>query len=667
MGEVSKRHTYCTDDIINGSYSPPNSVIHYKHSSRRQKQARFGPYILGSTLGEGEFGKVKLGWSRNTSKNINLVPKHVAIKLIRRDNLSQTKGQEVKVYREINALKLLSHPNIVKLEEVLQNSKYIGIVLEYSSGGEFYKYIQRKKRIKEPRACSLFAQLVSGVNYIHTKGLVHRDLKLENLLLDKHENLIITDFGFVNEFSNNSKLMKTPCGSPCYAAPELVIFDKPYDSRKADIWSCGVILYAMLAGYLPWDDDPENPESGNIVKLYNYITKHPLKFPEYISPVPRDLLRRILISDPKKRITLKNILLHEWLKAHLPFLSITSEEWDKTMSSCEVFRPSKPERHQRPHSSCSTLSTDKRDSLIIDSTLLQLPAPPKESQLHVIATRSDASINSELQMMSNSKPKGKHTRSNSAASLALQAVVDAEKDLAIHLSNSSSAKKKAFVEKNVINETSLEEHQILKDITNQVTRLHNSNKIDRKLRPTSYHPGMYNAFDSGLISYGYSSKKTSDNEITLPNDYLTNLLYDTTQTLSAASSSSTVLPLRKSSMSKPTVDFQMVTGDLSKEKKNRRESFRHSGIIVDKIFSAVTEESEYGISSYSTSKSSDIGVISGATINSGTIRTIAPYQINLSRAEIPDQRKIVNSINLNNDRSKTKKLFDFIKRRSLRI
>lgn len=296
----------------------------------RKKPVTFGPYYVGSTLGEGEFGKVKLGWSKANGDSSNMVvSKQVAIKLIRREAIMKGSDKELKIYREINALKHLTHPNIVKLEEVLQNSKYIGIVLEYASGGEFYKYIQRKRRLKEPLACRLFAQLISGVYYMHCKGLVHRDLKLENLLLDKHGNLIITDFGFVNEFSKYNELMKTSCGSPCYAAPELVVSTRPYEARKADIWSCGIILFAMLAGYLPWDDDPQNPDGNDIAKLYQYIVSTSLKFPEYISPVARDLLRYMLVSNPAKRAALKVILKHEWLATHDTFLSITPEDWDQ--------------------------------------------------------------------------------------------------------------------------------------------------------------------------------------------------------------------------------------------------------------------------------------------------------------------------------------------------
>lgn len=259
----------------------------------------------------------------------------VAIKLIRKDTVPPNSNRETKVFREINALSILTHPNIVRLEEVIQNDKYIGIVLEYASGGELFDHIINHKYLKDNVACRLFSQLISGVHYLHSKGIVHRDLKLENLLLDKHKNIMISDFGFANSFQYSSDgsindLMSTSCGSPCYAAPELVISDSKYVGRKVDVWSCGVILYAMLAGYLPFDDDPENPDGSNITQLYKYITSTPLTFPEFVQPMPRDLLRKILVSDPLKRIDLNNVRSHAWLAPHAHFLSVTPEEWDRS-------------------------------------------------------------------------------------------------------------------------------------------------------------------------------------------------------------------------------------------------------------------------------------------------------------------------------------------------
>lgn len=236
-------------------------------SEKPKKETRFGDYILGQTLGEGEFGKVKMGWKRDGGVQ-------VAIKLIRRETLGNNPSRLPKIYREIAILRGLQHPNIVRLHEMVETERHIGIILEYASGGELFDYILQHRYLKDPAARRLFAQLVSGVGYLHKKGIVHRDLKLENLLLDRNRNIIITDFGFANTFNPNDELteeveyrlsdrefvkkmgleqvdssghrhgdlMQTSCGSPCYAAPELVVSDSLYTGRKVDVWSCGVIL-----------------------------------------------------------------------------------------------------------------------------------------------------------------------------------------------------------------------------------------------------------------------------------------------------------------------------------------------------------------------------------------------------------------------------------------
>jgi protein-serine/threonine kinase len=234
---------------------------------KTRKETRFGDYILGQTLGEGEFGKVKMGWKRDGGVQ-------VAIKLIRRETLGSNPSRLPKIYREIAILRGLQHPNIVRLHEMVETERHIGIILEYASGGELFDYILNHRYLKDNGARRLFAQLVSGVGYLHKKGIVHRDLKLENLLLDRNRNIIITDFGFANTFNPDDELdeeieynlgnkdfvkktgleqtdsnghrrgdlMQTSCGSPCYAAPELVVSDSLYTGRKVDVWSCGVIL-----------------------------------------------------------------------------------------------------------------------------------------------------------------------------------------------------------------------------------------------------------------------------------------------------------------------------------------------------------------------------------------------------------------------------------------
>ena len=265
---LSVVNNVAAEDIVQ---APPRSRQDYSTSSgsgsRSKKETKFGEYVLGQTLGEGEFGKVKLGW-----KELGRI--QVAIKLIRRETLNGNPSRLPKIYREVTILRGLEHPNIVKLHEMIETPQYIGIILEYASGGELFDYILNHRYLKDITARKLFAQLVSGVGYLHKKGIVHRDLKLENLLLDRSKNIVITDFGFANTFNPRDELedeieqnltdrswvkkrdlervydngfrrgdlMATSCGSPCYAAPELVVTDSLYTGRKVDVWSCGVIL-----------------------------------------------------------------------------------------------------------------------------------------------------------------------------------------------------------------------------------------------------------------------------------------------------------------------------------------------------------------------------------------------------------------------------------------
>lgn len=254
-----------------GGRAGPKSRQEHLRNAPARKETKFGEYILGQTLGEGEFGKVKMGWKKEGGVQ-------VAIKLIRRETLGHNPNRLPKIYREIAILRELQHPNIVRLHEMVETERHIGIILEYASGGELFDYILNHRYLKDNAARRLFAQLVSGVGYLHKKGIVHRDLKLENLLLDRNRNIIITDFGFANTFNPNDELgeevefnlsnkdfvhksgleqiqqdghrrgdlMQTSCGSPCYAAPELVVSDSLYTGRKVDVWSCGVILVSHV-------------------------------------------------------------------------------------------------------------------------------------------------------------------------------------------------------------------------------------------------------------------------------------------------------------------------------------------------------------------------------------------------------------------------------------
>jgi protein-serine/threonine kinase len=257
-----------SEGVDDGGRGGGRSRQDHSKSENSAKRSKFGNYILGQTLGEGEFGKVKMGWKRDSTVE-------VAIKLIRRETLGSNSNRLQKIYREIQILRQLDHPNIVRLHEMVETDRHIGIILEYASGGELFDYILNHRYLKDGPARKLFSQLISGVGYLHRKGIVHRDLKLENLLLDRNKNIIITDFGFANTFNPNDELgeeieyrlgdkeyirslglegtdasrrgdlMQTSCGSPCYAAPELVVTDSLYTGRKVDVWSCGVILVSF--------------------------------------------------------------------------------------------------------------------------------------------------------------------------------------------------------------------------------------------------------------------------------------------------------------------------------------------------------------------------------------------------------------------------------------
>ncbi|KAK4522105.1 DNA-directed DNA polymerase [Mucor velutinosus] len=303
-------------EILN--YLKPSPVSSYN----ARKVPRLGPFLLLKTLGVGEFGKVKLGRHMETGQI-------VAVKLVKKQNIDSSSQLE-KIRMEIDILKTLNHPYIVKLLSVNETNANIGMVLEYAQGGELFEYIFRQRYLKEQEACRLFSQLISSVHYMHQKNIVHRDLKLENILLDRHGNLIVTDFGFANQFTpKTGDLMSTSCGSPVYAAPELVMTGRLYAGTGVDIWSCGIILYAMLCGYLPFDDDAKNPNGENIGRLYRYIMAHRPKYPPYLSDHAKDIIGKMLIPDPSERCKIQDIMAHPWLENYKGQISKSVQELEK--------------------------------------------------------------------------------------------------------------------------------------------------------------------------------------------------------------------------------------------------------------------------------------------------------------------------------------------------
>jgi 5'-AMP-activated protein kinase catalytic alpha subunit len=258
-------------------------------------------YRIGKTLGIGSFGKVKVAEHVLTGHK-------VAIKILNRKKIKAIHMEE-KVRREIKILRLFMHPHIIRLYEVLETPHDIFVVMEYVKSGELFDYIVEKGRLGENEARHFFQQIVSGVEYCHRNMVVHRDLKPENLLLDAKNNVKIADFGLSNVM-RDGHFLKTSCGSPNYAAPE-VISGKLYSGPEVDVWSCGVIMYALLCGSLPFDDE-------SIPNLFKKIKGGIYTLPSYVSPGARDLISRMLLVDPLKRITMAEIRNHPWCTCHLP-------------------------------------------------------------------------------------------------------------------------------------------------------------------------------------------------------------------------------------------------------------------------------------------------------------------------------------------------------------
>ncbi|XP_021429883.1 MAP/microtubule affinity-regulating kinase 3a isoform X5 [Oncorhynchus mykiss] len=254
-------------------------------NSGADEQPHVGNYRLLKTIGKGNFAKVKL------ARHI-LTGREVAIKIIDKTQLNPNSLQ--KLFREVRIMKLLNHPNIVKLFEVIETERTLYLVMEYASGGEVFDYLVAHGRMKEKEARAKFRQIVSAVQYCHQKHIVHRDLKAENLLLDADMNIKIADFGFSNEFTMGNKL-DTFCGSPPYAAPEL-FQGKKYDGPEVDVWSLGVILYTLVSGSLPFDGQ-------NLKELRERVLRGKYRIPFYMSTDCENLLKRFLVLNPAKRGT----------------------------------------------------------------------------------------------------------------------------------------------------------------------------------------------------------------------------------------------------------------------------------------------------------------------------------------------------------------------------
>uniref|UniRef100_A0A3P9HVS0 Si:dkey-16p21.7 n=1 Tax=Oryzias latipes TaxID=8090 RepID=A0A3P9HVS0_ORYLA len=265
-----------------------------KEVTTGQSNQYVGPYRLEKTLGKGQTGLVKLGVHCITGQK-------VAIKIVNREKLSES--VLTKVEREIAILKLIEHPHVLKLHDVYENNKYLYLVLEHVSGGELFDYLVKKGRLTPKEARKFFRQIISALDFCHSHSICHRDLKPENLLLDEKNNIRIADFGMASLQVGDS-LLETSCGSPHYACPEVIRGEK-YDGRRADVWSCGVILFALLVGALPFDHD-------NLRQLLEKVKSGVFHMPHFIPPDCQALLKGMIQVDPDKRLSLEAIQKHAW-------------------------------------------------------------------------------------------------------------------------------------------------------------------------------------------------------------------------------------------------------------------------------------------------------------------------------------------------------------------
>ncbi len=253
-----------------------------------------GDYIIKKTIGKGTFSKVKLGVHKETKQK-------VAIKILEKSAIVEKDDLE-RIIREMTILNQIDHINVIKVYDIYESEDNYLIIMEYCEGGELFNYIVKNQKLSEEETSFFFYQIINGVEYLHSKNIVHRDLKPENLLLCEGNILKIIDFGLSNFYNGN--YLSTPCGSPCYASPEMVSGNK-YNGFNIDIWAIGIILFAMLCGYLPFEDDDNDI-------LFQKILECKLDYPKHLSPLAKDIMKKILVTNPEKRIKIPQIKKHKF-------------------------------------------------------------------------------------------------------------------------------------------------------------------------------------------------------------------------------------------------------------------------------------------------------------------------------------------------------------------
>ncbi|QCE01055.1 hypothetical protein DEO72_LG7g2347 [Vigna unguiculata] len=303
-------------------------------------------YELGRLLGKGTFGKVYYGRCTRTNQS-------VAIKVIDKNKVIKA-GQVDHIKREISIMRLVKHPNVIELFEVMATKSKIYIVMEYAKGGELFKKVAKGK-LKEDVAHRYFRQLVNAVDFCHSRGVCHRDIKPENILLDENDNLKISDFGLsaLADSKHQDGLLHTACGTPAYVAPE-VIKRKGYDGAKADIWSCGVVLFVLLAGYIPFQDP-------NLMVVYKKISKAEFTCPRWFPKGVRRLLSKMLDPNPNTRISIDEIKQCSWFRKWENGTQTTQAEENRSVS----ISPSNTNHSEQCGDGSNVLAAEAREESVV--------------------------------------------------------------------------------------------------------------------------------------------------------------------------------------------------------------------------------------------------------------------------------------------------------------
>ena len=325
-------------------------------------------YKIGKVLGKGAFGKVNLAIHR-------LADKFVALKSINKSYLNEEASKK-KVMQEFNILRRTRHENIVRLFESFESPKHIVFVMEVCGAGDLLTYVRKRRKLKEDVAKYIFKQIVAGIKYVNQKGILHRDIKLDNILLTSEGRVKICDFG-VSKLAKPGDIMMEQCGTPAYIAPE-VFEGKGYEGYASDIWSAGVVLYAMLYGTVPF-------KASNMTDLQKQIVKGKTTFKEEISEDAMDLLKSILTLDPVKRASSSKILNHPWFDDVCESIQLFTDLEKNKISSEFDYCKNLPEGHVNPNDPFEGVLLESNDNPLLRnaSTKSVVLAPFNSTRTHI--------------------------------------------------------------------------------------------------------------------------------------------------------------------------------------------------------------------------------------------------------------------------------------------